>query len=586
MGDAFSVGEVAARDERHAQRLQIVRRDADERDLRLRAVLLRPTFDQHLPAASTARERDVVRREGRLHARQRLDLLDDVLHAPELGVLGIVLGAGQRKPHRHQRPDVESEVVAVEIFERADEQERADQRHERERHLHDDERAAQERAPRAVAARALFQALVQVAARHLQRRKQPERHRGRDGDGHGVAQRPPVHFPVDVVRHLIGRHVRRDHACADFGEQDAHRHRGERQHDALREQLPDDAAARGADGGAQRDLAAARRRPREHQVGDVRARDEQHQRDARHHQPDHPCDVRRDEALAQRHERHFPVLIGIGVLLGEPGGDRAHVCARQVDRHARLQPRHRQQIATGAWLSGRDGLEWNPDLLAVGVLESRRHHADDDRRECVDEHRLAEHARIGVVPRLPHRVADDHDAACAGPVVLGREAVAERRRDTEQRKQIPRDRRACKPLGLGAGVGQREAAALAGAKRDERLVGGSQILQIEARQAGRGRADLLIGAGDVDDPVRILVRKRLQQDAVHDAEDRGVETNAKAETQDGDGRETLGVPETTQRVPDILEEHHSPSVRRRAQSACSASRRPCALEHLIHHARQ
>ena len=50
---------------------------------------------------------------------------------------------------------------------------------------------------------------------------------------------------------------------------------GQRQHDALGEQLADDAAARAADRGADRDLAPASGRAHEQQVGDVGAGDEQ-----------------------------------------------------------------------------------------------------------------------------------------------------------------------------------------------------------------------------------------------------------------------------------------------------------------------
>ena len=54
---------------------------------------------------------------------------------------------------------------------------------------------------------------------------------------------------------------------------------GERQHDALGQELADDAPARAADGGADRDLAAASGRADEQQVRDVCARDQQHEAD-------------------------------------------------------------------------------------------------------------------------------------------------------------------------------------------------------------------------------------------------------------------------------------------------------------------
>ena len=51
-----------------------------------------------------------------------------------------------------------TELERIQIQERANEQQRADERDERERHLHDDERAPQQGPRRAVAPAALLQA--------------------------------------------------------------------------------------------------------------------------------------------------------------------------------------------------------------------------------------------------------------------------------------------------------------------------------------------------------------------------------------------------------------------------------------------
>ena len=60
----------------------------------------------------------------------------------------------------------------------------------------------------------------------------------------------------------------------------------QRQHDALGEQLPDDAAARAADRGADGDFPPPAGRPHQQQIGDVGAGDQQHQADGagQHHQ--------------------------------------------------------------------------------------------------------------------------------------------------------------------------------------------------------------------------------------------------------------------------------------------------------------
>ena len=84
------------------------------------------------------------------------------------------------------------------------------------------------------------------------------------------------------------------------GQPDAQRHADQAEHDALGQQLPDDAPAARAERGPHRDLAAPAGGPREQQVGDVGARDEQHERDAGHHQVQNARHFRRQERLAER----------------------------------------------------------------------------------------------------------------------------------------------------------------------------------------------------------------------------------------------------------------------------------------------
>ena len=169
--------------------------------------------------------------------------------------------ARQIEPHRHERLRIEPEIGPAEVHERPDEQQRAHERHERKRHLHDHQRTSQQRPGDAVAARAFLQCLVQVAARGLQRRKQSKHQRRRRGDEHGVGDRPPVQFPSHVVRHLVGRNACGNQPRADRGQDDAERHADQTEHHALGEQLPDDAAAARAKRRARRESRGAGRRP-------------------------------------------------------------------------------------------------------------------------------------------------------------------------------------------------------------------------------------------------------------------------------------------------------------------------------------
>ena len=55
----------------------------------------------------------------------------------------------------------------------------------------------------------------------------------------------------------------------------------------------------------------------------------------------------------------------------------------------------------------------------------------------------------------------------------------------------------------------------------------------------------------VDEPVAVAVRQRLEQHAAHDAEDRGVGADAEREREDDDGGERGAVAQRAQRVRDV-----------------------------------
>ncbi len=88
-----------------------------------------------VPPPPPLAERHEIRRERRPDAGQRFHAPDDVFDAPELGILGLVGVPGQEEAHRHERLRIEAEIAPAEVHERAHEQERADERHEREGHL-------------------------------------------------------------------------------------------------------------------------------------------------------------------------------------------------------------------------------------------------------------------------------------------------------------------------------------------------------------------------------------------------------------------------------------------------------------------
>ena len=119
---------------------------------------------------------------------------------------------------------------------------------------------------------------LQIDARQPQRRHQPEQQPG------DAARRQREHQHFAVERDLVeARHAglaeRADPREAPVRERHRARRPHQRQERALGEQLTDDAAAARTERRAHGHLVLPRHAPRQQQVGDVRARDEQHEAD-------------------------------------------------------------------------------------------------------------------------------------------------------------------------------------------------------------------------------------------------------------------------------------------------------------------
>ena len=139
-------------------------------------------------------------------------------------------------------------------------------------------------------------------------------------------------------------------------------------------------------------------------------------------------------------------------------------------------------------------------------------------------------------------------------IVRGVEMPAEDRRHAENRKQVPGDRRTLQALRLHA-FGQRQRSS---AQRDNCLEGGRALLEVDEigiRHAGVTNAAALGGLVQDQQPIGLGVGQRLDQDAVDDAEERGVDADAEREAEDDDGRDTGVVHEAADGVADVAEGH-------------------------------
>ena len=228
---------------------------------------------------------------------------------------------GHVVPQRHQRPGIKPQVKCFQINEGANEEQRTNQRDQRQRDLRDNQRVADDRTASRRASPSFFQAFLKVPLRHLQGGNEAECKGRRDSHADRVDQRAPVDAPLDVIGHLVDRHLRRDQPRPDDSQRHAERHACEREDDSFGEQLLHDPRAARADGDTHGKLTASPRSASEQQVRNVRAGNEEHERDTGHHQVEHEGHVIREERFTKRVDLRDPALIGGGVLLREPRGN-------------------------------------------------------------------------------------------------------------------------------------------------------------------------------------------------------------------------------------------------------------------------
>ena len=98
---------------------------------------------------------------------------------------------------------------------------------------------------------------------------------------------------------------------------------------------------------AQRNFLLPHRRARQQQVGDVRARDQQNERDRAEENEQGRFDVA-DELLVQRPHPDPDARVVLRILLFQPRGDRRHLGLRLLPRHAGLRARDHLQVMISA----------------------------------------------------------------------------------------------------------------------------------------------------------------------------------------------------------------------------------------------
>jgi hypothetical protein len=308
---------------------------------------------------------------------------------------------------------------------------------------------------------------------------------------------------------------------------------------ALEEQLARDPAPVRPQGHAHGQLLLAALHAHEQQVRDVRAGDEQHEDDRAHEDPEDAADVAH-EVLLERPQAGSEARLLEHLLVEAARGREPLERHRQQARHvrvglreggARLEPGH----ALVAELPEQHLGPVEPQREDEGVFEVEeaevaRHHADDLHRLSVDGERPPDRGRIATELGLPIAVAEDDGGRAARLVVLAGERAAEEGGHAKEGKdsvghaqhrdplRLRQPGHACRPFLPQPDVLERPA-----------------LLAIREIEEGRGVEVRDVDAGcrvpEAHELVRVRVGQGLEEDAVEDAEDRGVGPDG-----DGQGR--------------------------------------------------
>jgi hypothetical protein len=525
--------------------------------------------------------RDAPRRGG-AHVGQLRELFLELLKE-EQGSLARV--AVQRRIEREteQLVGLEAGIERLQVVEAAGEEAGAGEEQHRQPHLGDDEPLAEACVPGAAddAARFVLERRDQRRAGGLQRRCEAEEQRRQERAAKGEERDARVRRGRQRLRSGVERQHLQQQGPRPPGEGQADGRAGSGQHEALDQPLPHDRVAAGAEREANRHLLLARGAARQQQVGDVRARDQQHQTDHAHQHENRRRElltqigssflaraqeqVLADEALAEALRRVGDLL---ELLLVDLPVDHVHRRFRLLRRHARLQPRHDRQPAAAAVLQvvpGRRHLRLHHHRHEhVGAfadddaVEARRRDADDRHRLAVERHAAVEDRRVAIEAPRPVAVGeDDHRMSAWRAVVVLREGAADVRAHAEDVEVVAGDQLAVDAFGLAVGD-ERERRREA---REDAVEHGILIAEVAIHRIREGalvESASLERARAVEDhePLGRGDGKKPQEDLVGQRKDRGVGADAEGERQHDDHGERRRFDEGADGVAEVLGQAH------------------------------
>jgi hypothetical protein len=329
--------------------------------------------------------------------------------------------------------------------------------------------------------------------------------------------------------------------------------------------MPDQPAARGAERRANRQLAPARRRARELQAGDVRARDQQDERD-RGEQDQRRRLHAADDLVAEPHEPERPAGVEAGIRGRQPRGNAIGLGPRLAERRAIFEPAenpHGPRAARKAAAVERIGAERQPHVGGRRKGQEReagRQHADDLHRAAVEGQRGADGIGGRCESTLPQAVADQRDRRSARTFFRSGQCPSQRGAHAEHVEEVARDHRELHLLRvcLSGHVSASER------PRGETVVTaavGPKIFEVRLRQRQLELALLRLASPEKHEAVGVREGKRVEYDAVDNREHRGGRADPERERDDGDQREAGRPEQPAGGVSEVLE--HVPPLANR-----------------------
>ncbi len=323
------------------------------------------------------------------------------------------------------------------------------------------------------------------------------------------------------------------------------------QQHALREQLADNPSAIGTHRRTDGQLALTPCRPREQQVGDVRTRDQEHERHgAEQHQQRRPhltgC------RIPHRHDRNaflrvHPLGVGFAKLLA----DDLHLRLRARNGHAWLQPPGDIEVVA---LIGtvRLRLQRKPDVRFGVRLKAPREDADDCVGHAVQQDWPPEHLVGAAEAGLRHGITDHGHGRAVRQILALREGATRDWRNAEDLEVVRGDVETLHRLGriARAHVHRKSPEIVQRHGVEDIVLPPRHVLGDGIRIADAG-AKL---AAELHDSVGLRVRQRLEEDSIHDREDRCVGADAEGQRRQSNGGEAEVPAHRAQGVAQIGEE--------------------------------